>query len=320
MRGQELLDRMELIAPAYVEAADAPMRKPRARLRWAVPAACCALLAAGAVALFAGRPGTESLYTADAADPPTHLGTAEMTAPPQEHITPPEVVTPPENITPQEDIVPPPEDTAPPPEDTAPPQENVVVTVPDGTLSADPPVGRGLPPAVDAAKRADGEETQLTLAEARDDPDFGAYMPDAAPSGFAEESVRRYRGENNDFLSGLWTRGYAELRWQVSYYTERDAARLTGVDEPENYDLARYPIPRADSVPEALREIVNDPIFRAEELTPEAVWARAYRVDEAGDSGGWRMSFSVKYGDRVVRVTAKGVEPDWVYAQLSALN
>ena len=106
----------------------------------------------------------------------------------------------------------------------------------------------------------------------------------------------------------------------VSPYAEADAHRLTSVEDKENYDLALYPIPRADSVPDELREIVDNPIFDAEELTLEAVYRRAYKVHDAGDTDGWRMEFSVKYGDVVVTVRAKGVTPEWVYQQLMLLK
>lgn len=106
-----------------------------------------------------------------------------------------------------------------------------------------------------------------------------------------------------------------DLSWVVDPYNEQDAHRLTSVNEKENYDLSLCPIPRADSVPDELREIVNDPIFEAEELTLEAVYCRAYKVDDAGDTDGWRMKFSVKYGDVIVSVSAKGVEPEWLYQQ-----
>ena len=77
-----------------------------------------------------------------------------------------------------------------------------------------------------------------------------------------------------------------------------------------------YPIPRADSVPKELREIVDNPIFDANELTLEAVYKRAYK---AGDTDEWRMEFSVKYNDVIVEVRTNGVEPEWVYQQLMKL-
>lgn len=159
----------------------------------------------------------------------------------------------------------------------------------------------------------------LSYEEALDDPSYGAYMLQTVPSGFSEESIRRYKDQASDYLSGLWGNGYDEIRWKVYKLSGADETRLTNITDKENYDLSLYPIPRASSVPEKLREIVDNPIFFAEELTVDTVWARAYKTGETGDSTGWRMAFSVKYGDVVVEVRTKGVHPEWVYQQLKML-
>lgn len=54
MRGHHLLDKMELAAPAYVEAADRQPQRRHTWRKWAVMAACIGLLFAGSLAL--GRP------------------------------------------------------------------------------------------------------------------------------------------------------------------------------------------------------------------------------------------------------------------------
>ncbi len=141
----------------------------------------------------------------------------------------------------------------------------------------------------------------------------GTFLPGNAPDGFAFESASL--GEYGYFA--LWSRGLEELNWRIRDYRDEDAQRITAVADTRNYDLARYPIPRADSVPEELREIVDNPIFRAEDLTLEAVYARAYKVSELGDSNGYRMQFSVLYGDKIISVSSKGVSPDWLFEQLS---
>lgn len=174
--------------------------------------------------------------------------------------------------------------------------------------------------AIEPGKIPDFVDEKLELEAALRDEDFGSLMIREVPDGFTAESIRRYRDQRNDHLSGLWTKGLASLSWRVSFFTEEDRGRLTGVDQTERYDLSRYPIPRADSVPEELREVVDDPIFNAEELTAEAVWARAYTVEEAGDADGWRMAFSVRYGDLLIEVRTKGVDPQWIYEQLSGLR
>ena len=159
-----------------------------------------------------------------------------------------------------------------------------------------------------------------TWQEAENDPKYGMLWLKARPTGFAEESIRRHKDQHNDYLNGFWSEGMNYFSWRVWDYREEDAQRLTSVADKKNYDLNLYPIPRAESVPEELFQVVNDPIFDIEELTLEAVLCRAYYVDDVGDSNGCRMQFSVKYGDKVVSITAKGVEPRWLYDQLKALQ
>lgn len=160
----------------------------------------------------------------------------------------------------------------------------------------------------------------LSFADAQKDAEFGKYFLKNLPNGFAAESIRRVERPDYNYLRGLWTRNYDQLEWEVSYFDEADKARLTSVKDTENYDLALYPIPRADSVPEDLREVVDNPIFRIEELTLEVVQKRSYRVDDAGDTSGERMRFSVLYGDVLVEVSSKGISSRWVYDQLISIK
>jgi len=159
-----------------------------------------------------------------------------------------------------------------------------------------------------------------TWEEAKSDAQFGTLWLGDIPAGFTEEGIRRHKDMHNNYLSGMWTQGLDYFSWRVWHYTDEDAQRLTSVENTKNYDLSLYPIPRAESVPEELCQVVNDPIFVIEELTLEAVQMRAYTVDDAGDSGGVRMQFSVKYGDKLVSISAKGVDPHWLYDQLKALQ
>lgn len=160
---------------------------------------------------------------------------------------------------------------------------------------------------------------QLSQSEALADPAFGAYFLQSSPEGYAVESIHRYMDYKYNYLSGLWSRSYDDLYWCVSRITDADRSRITAASDTENYDLTLYPIPRADSVPEELREIVDNPIFLAEDVTLEVVKARAYRINDAGDTDGWRMHFSVLYGDILVEVRTKGVDPEWLYEQLISL-
>ncbi len=160
------------------------------------------------------------------------------------------------------------------------------------------------------------EQMFTTLSEAQAEPDFGRYLPSALPTGFSEAAIRRFQFQDANYLSCSWSKGLDNLTWVISPYTAEDTHRLTHVEDKKNYDLSLYPIPRAESVPNELREIVDNPIFEAEELTLEAVYCRAYQINDAGDTDGWRMRFSVKYGDIIVAISTKGVEPEWLYQQL----
>ena len=154
-------------------------------------------------------------------------------------------------------------------------------------------------------------DRKLTLEEAQKDVNFGAYIPTQLPSGYAVENVRRYKDYRSDHLSVLWCKGLNDVRWLVRRYTEADAARVTSVADKKNYDMSLYPVPLGDSVPDELWEIVQDPIFDADELTLAAVQARMCNGS---------MMFSVKYGDIVVEVNAQGVTPSWLYQQLTVLR
>ncbi len=154
-------------------------------------------------------------------------------------------------------------------------------------------------------------DRKLTLAQAQKDVDFGAYVPAQSPSGYAVESVRRYKDYRSDYLSILWCKGLNDVRWSVRRYTATDAARMTSVADKASYDMSLYSVPLADSVPNELWEIVQDPIFKADELTLAAVQARMCNGS---------MMFSVKYGDIVVEVNAQGVTPAWLYRQLIELR
>ena len=172
---------------------------------------------------------------------------------------------------------------------------------------------------VRAAEIPEWFDRELTWQEAAADPDFGPLWLPALPDGYRKEAIRRYKDQTQDTLSGLWTKGYEELSWVIRRFTEEDAERLVVPAERERYDLSLYPIPRAQSVPDELRQVVNHPVFDAEDLTPELVQARAERLQDAGDTDGWRMTFSVRYGDYLVSVRSKGVTPQWLYRQLSSI-
>lgn len=162
-------------------------------------------------------------------------------------------------------------------------------------------------------------EDRLDLSQARADTDFGLYLPTAVPAGFHFEEALRFINQERNELSALWRKGMGHISWRIAKLNATDTARITPVSDTQNYDLSLYPIPRAESVPDGLREIVDNPIFRSEELMLEAVRARAYEVVDAGDEPGERMRFGVLYGDILVEINVKGATPEAIYKILQQI-
>lgn len=160
----------------------------------------------------------------------------------------------------------------------------------------------------------------LDLLEARADTDFGAYLPAQAPGGFVFGEALRIINQEQDTLIVFWRKGMNYIDWRVSRLEEKDKTRIISSADRLNYDLSFYPIPRADYVPDDLRKMVDNPIFRSEELTLDMVKARTYEVDDAGDEPGPRMRFSVLYDDILIEVDVKGLSPEAVYQALQEIK
>lgn len=163
-------------------------------------------------------------------------------------------------------------------------------------------------------------EDKLNMEGARSDSDFGAYLPKNLPSGFIFESAMRFINQEHNYLSATWTKDMGYIEWRVSALGKDDEARITSIADTQNYDLSLYPIPRADSVPDVLREIVDNPIFRSEDLTLKTIQARAYEVSDSGDESGSRMKFGVLYGGTLIELNVKGSTPEAVFDMLQQIK
>ena len=143
------------------------------------------------------------------------------------------------------------------------------------------------------------EEEFSTLAQARQEAEFAPYLPTAEPEGYAAYAGNKefygrlsYQEGTQNMLFVRWSRGYDNV--EVDVY--RDGAypyHLVSPDEPEAYDLRLYTIPWCDSVPEEYRETVDDPAFKAEDMSLAVVEARG----REHDTGGMTWSFDVLHPD-----------------------
>ena len=167
-------------------------------------------------------------------------------------------------------------------------------------------------------------DEELSFAEAKADPDYGVHLPLAEPEGFNEVYIRRYQlgrtGEalSDDWLLAQWYQSgqsgvTRSLIWRIEPVTEDAKARLVSPSEREKYDFSLYPAENwYYTVASENRLAVEQPTFRAGELTPELLNARVhYDYDGAA-----LLKFSVLYFGVLVSIDARGVSPEWIWEAL----
>lgn len=95
-----------------------------------------------------------------------------------------------------------------------------------------------------------------------------------------------------------WSRGYDTVEVEVNFLEGIGTARYEPVDirVPESYDTRLYEIPWCDSVPDEYQLDFYSVTFRAEDMSPEAVAARAVPHDTGGSS----FHFNVLHPNGVV--------------------
>lgn len=159
-----------------------------------------------------------------------------------------------------------------------------------------------------------------SLEEARREADFAPYLPTEDFSGYDEFTGRLTYQEGNEHTLFLrWSWGYDDVTIRVEL-PEGDTVwgNVVDVGAPETYDLRLYPVPWADSVPEAYRETVDNPVFRAEDMSRAVVEARAYTPSEQGDTNSLRIRFAVLHADgALVDYSCEGLSVEQVWDMVS---
>ncbi len=164
-------------------------------------------------------------------------------------------------------------------------------------------------------------DEELTESEAYAEADFGSYLFDV-PSDYAFNSAYRWLNQTTNSLFASWSKGYSDISISVSEHNEDSISRLVSPEQTELYDILLYSIPWADSMPSDTRHIIQNPVFKIEELTQEMIEMRGYVLEEVGDpsSESVKMSFCVLYGDVVVDISCEGLSASYLYEQLSKIG
>lgn len=164
-------------------------------------------------------------------------------------------------------------------------------------------------------------EEELTETDAYAEADFGAYLPEV-PKGYQFNRAVRLMNQNRDELYASWSQGYHDITVIISRLSEKDKERIVAEEDTELYDMSLYPIPWAESMPRETREIIENPIFRGENLTLDILKRRGYTRNEQGESGGSNvnMRFSVLYDTILVEISTEGVSPEYLFEALTVLQ
>ena len=150
-------------------------------------------------------------------------------------------------------------------------------------------------------------EEELTIDQARECPNFGAFLPISTP--FTLDRVWMSVHDDVERLFAFYGSSMDNLIWQVSHATEHDLSLVVDVNDREKFDLSLYTIPWFQSVPDELIQYVMNPVFPARDITLDVVEARAMEAR----GGGVQMNFGVLFGDIVVTISSSGLSPLEVY-------
>jgi len=163
-------------------------------------------------------------------------------------------------------------------------------------------------------------DDKLTENEAYAETDFGAYLL-KVPNIYLFNDAIRFINQDNDYLIASWSHGYDDISIKISKLKEQDKDRIVSVQDKELYDMSLYPIPWADSMPRGTRKIIENPIFKIEDLTIDILKMRGYIRSETNDPSGnsANMRFSVLYDGILIEVSTEGVSSEYLFDELSKI-
>lgn len=163
-------------------------------------------------------------------------------------------------------------------------------------------------------------DDKLTENEAYAETDFGAYLL-KVPNSYLFNDATRFINQFNDYLFASWSKGYDDVNITISKLKEQDKDRVVSVQEKELYDMSLYPIPWADSMPRDTREIIENPIFKIEDLTIDILKMREYIRGETNDPSRncVNMRFSVLYDGILIEISTEGVSSEYLFDELSKI-
>jgi len=159
----------------------------------------------------------------------------------------------------------------------------------------------------------------LTLEEARQDTEYGAFLPTYVPAGLTLGLANRWVCQHSSYLLLSWN-SYADthLRWMITRAEDHHHNRLVTANDFESQERnMRFPV--FDGEASRARRAFSIPVIAVEDLTLEMLESFAVWLDNHIDNiPDWYVlfSFSVMYGDIVIEISASGLSAQQLWDML----
>lgn len=168
-------------------------------------------------------------------------------------------------------------------------------------------------------KEIKGTIKQLSQREAYLLEGYGQLLPKSILQGYKFESASIYNSDTTGKkLRFNYTSGYNYIEITVRGLQSEDEGRMVKASEIKKFDITKYTIPFANSIPRSLRDTMDNPIFQAGELTEEILSYRKYISHEQGDKGGECMRFAIQCGEYLIEYNIKGNSLDGVFDMITS--
>ena len=162
-------------------------------------------------------------------------------------------------------------------------------------------------------------DDRMPFSYAQKDPDLGHLIPQI-PQGFVEGgAARRTLDQHDNSLHVFMNQGRGMINWRANLIIAGEFDNIISAHDTYLYDANLYLMPWADSIPEAVWETFQRPIFLAQDITLEVIQARTInegrRIDE-GHMSLQTLSFTVVLDDMAITINAIEIAPEQIWQML----
>lgn len=165
------------------------------------------------------------------------------------------------------------------------------------------------------------EKINLTKKEMYKVESLGKIVPKTIFPNYSFENATIIKNkETGDILNINFRSGYNYIEIKILNLSLKESESVVSVKDKEKYNITKYSIPLAASIPSDLYETMLNPIFKSDELTEDALQLRKYSIKEQGEGSKsyYIMKFGVLCGDKVIKYNIKGTNLEHVFKMVTS--